>query len=113
MHVPDPSLPPLSEERVIIARLQRGDRAAAATLLPLDLTCVVAFFLAAAIVRAGALALRGRNFRLAAFLAVPVALFLFHALLTEFLPRFAVPALPLAWGAVTLALCGAHRDPGR
>ncbi len=32
MHVPDPSLPPLSEERVIIARLQRGDRAAAATL---------------------------------------------------------------------------------
>lgn len=83
------------------------------SLLPLDLTCVVAFFLAAAIVRAGALALRGRNFRLAAFLAVPVALFLFHALLTEFLPRFAVPALPLAWGAVTLALCGAHRDPGR
>ena len=46
-------------------------------------------------------------------IAVPVALFLFHALLTEFLPRFAVPALPLAWGAVTLALCGAHRDPGR
>ena len=32
MHVPDPSLPPLSEERAIIARLQRGDRAAAATL---------------------------------------------------------------------------------
>lgn len=32
MHVPDPSLPPLSEERVIIARLQRGDRAAVATL---------------------------------------------------------------------------------
>lgn len=32
MYVPDPSLPPLSEERAIIARLQRGDRAAAATL---------------------------------------------------------------------------------
>lgn len=82
-------------------------------LLPLDLSFVVALFLAGAIVRAGWLALRGRDVRLAAFVAGPVALFLFHALLTEFLPRFGVPALPLAWGAVALALCGVGRNPGR
>ncbi|MEO8197147.1 MAG: hypothetical protein ABI689_10530 [Thermoanaerobaculia bacterium] len=82
-------------------------------LLPLDLTFVLALLLAGAILRVGWLALRGRDWALAAFFIGPAALFLFHALFTEFLPRFLVPALPLAWGAVCMALCGAHLGPRR
>ena len=48
-------------------------------------------------------ALFRRDVLLAALLAAPAALFLFHALATEFLPRFAVPALPLAWAALVVA----------
>lgn len=82
-------------------------------LSPLDLTFVLALLLAGAILHVGWLALRGRDWALAVFFVVPAALFLFHALCTEFLPRFFVPALPLAWGAVAMALCGVRLGPHR
>ncbi|MEO7795219.1 MAG: hypothetical protein ABIV06_10635, partial [Thermoanaerobaculia bacterium] len=76
-------------------------------LLPLDLTFMVALLLAGAVLRVGWRAWRGPNLALAVFFVAPAALFLFHALLTEFLPRFLVPALPLGWGAVAVLLFGA------
>lgn len=75
-----------------------------AALVPVDLTFVFGMLLAGAFLTVGWIALRDRQAAPLALLAGPAALFLFHALLTEFLPRFAVPALPLLWAAVALAL---------
>ncbi|HSM13219.1 MAG TPA: hypothetical protein VLA66_04060, partial [Thermoanaerobaculia bacterium] len=49
---------------------------------------------------------RRRDPRPLALLALPLALFLFHAGATEFLPRFGVPSLPLVWAAGVAAVLG-------
>jgi hypothetical protein len=52
--------------------------------------------------------------RALALVAAPLALFFFHAAVTEFLTRFSVPGLPLAWAALVVALsqrkAPAHTD---
>ena len=73
-------------------------------LVPIDLALPLALLLAGAVVRVAWIARRDRRPAALALLAVPAALFLFHALLTEFLPRFGAPALPLVWAAVALAV---------
>jgi hypothetical protein len=75
-----------------------------AVLVPLDLTLACGLLLAAGILAVALRALRRRDVAALALAAVPLALFLFHATFTEYLPRFGVPALPLAWGALALAL---------
>ena len=75
-------------------------------LAPVDLTFGLGLASAAGVGLALALGVRRRAAPILALLAVPVALFIFHAALTEFLPRFAVPGLPLAWAACVVAVGG-------
>lgn len=75
-----------------------------AALVPLDLTLASGLFLALTLGSAWRRAQRERNAALLAVVAWPTALMLFHALATEFLPRFHVPSLPLLWGLAALLL---------
>ena len=78
---------------------------------PLDLTFLLGLALALGFVRRTLLAGRSRRPADLALVAAPLALFLFHALATEFLPRFGVPALPLVWAAALTAWPGAGSGP--
>lgn len=77
---------------------------------PLDgeLAFVVGLLLAAATIGILGSALARRDAEWTAFLLPSCALFALHALATEFLPRFALPALPIAWAAFAVALAGSE-----
>jgi hypothetical protein len=74
---------------------------------PLDLRSLLGLALAAALTFATATALARRSLAVVALLAPAWTGFAFHVAATEFLPRYSVPFLPLAWAAVALAF--AHR----
>jgi 4-amino-4-deoxy-L-arabinose transferase-like glycosyltransferase len=68
-----------------------------AWLEPVDLTFALGLLLAAVFAWRLLAALRSRRPVELALVATPLAFFLFHALATEFLPRFGLPLLPLVW----------------
>lgn len=68
--------------------------------------------LAAAICLATARALARGQWAALALLAPAWSVFAFHVGVSEFLPRFAVPLLPLAWAALALVLTAERRRPG-
>ena len=68
--------------------------------------------LAAAICLATARALALGQWAALALLAPAWSVFAFHAGVGEFLPRYAVPLLPLAWAALALVLTAERRRPG-
>jgi hypothetical protein len=78
-------------------------------LAPLDLGFALGLLLAGACLTLAWSGMRGRRPAAIALLVPVAALFLFHALATEFLPRFGVPALPLAWAALVAAIAGRPR----
>jgi len=73
---------------------------------PVDLGLAFGLLLAVAMAWVTGAAVARRDGRRLALLAPAWALFLFQVAATEFLPRYGVPLLPLAWGAVALALAG-------
>jgi hypothetical protein len=75
-----------------------------ALLAPLDLRFVLGVLPMAGVFLLAAAALRRRDGPAIALVAAPLALFVFHAALTEFLPRFSIPGLPLAWAALAVLL---------
>lgn len=74
-----------------------------AGLLPLDLAFLWGLLAGGAFLYVTLDAARRRAAATLVFLLPAWVLFLFHASATEFLPRYAVPLLPLAWGAIVLA----------
>jgi 4-amino-4-deoxy-L-arabinose transferase-like glycosyltransferase len=80
-------------------------------LAPVDLRFVLGLISAIAPVLLLVTGLFRRDARALALVAAPLALFSFHGALTEFLTRFSVPSLPLAWAALVVAL--SPRTPPR
>jgi 4-amino-4-deoxy-L-arabinose transferase-like glycosyltransferase len=106
---------PLDHLRATVAVAWRGlfaERGPAWT-LPLDRPLAGALGLALAAGNLLLLVRRGREPRVWALLAPALALFAFHALATEFLPRFGVPGLPLAWAGALLGYAGAGGGAAR
>jgi hypothetical protein len=105
---------PLDHLRATAAVAWRGLFAerSPAPLAPLDLTFALGLLLAGACLALAAAAARARHPEALALLVPAAALFAFHALATEFLPRFGVPALPLAWAALAVVL-GARGRAGK
>lgn len=102
---------PIDHARAAVAVSWRGlfaERSPPA-LAPLDLGFALGLLLAGGCLALAWAAARARRPEALALLAPAAALFLFHALATEFLPRFGVPALPLAWAALVAALAGRAR----
>jgi hypothetical protein len=73
---------------------------------PLDLRLLLGLLLAAGGVGVALPGLASRDARLLAFLAPAAALFLYHALVTDFPERAALPQLPIAWSALALVVGG-------
>ncbi len=84
-----------------------------ALLVPVDLTFGLGLLLAGAFAGVVSTAVRSRHVVPLALLAGPVALFLVHAVATEFLPRFGVPGLPLVWAALLATLSRARAPKER
>lgn len=78
---------------------------------PLDLRFALGLALAGALTLFAARALRRRDAARLAFVAPLVVLAAFHLAATEFLPRYAVPLLPIVWTAVAVELVGARLRP--
>lgn len=76
---------------------------------PFDLKFEIGLLLLAAIVLFAAQAFTRRSAPRLAWLLPSTIVFGFHALATEFLPRYAIPLLPCAWVAVAVLLLGAAR----
>jgi 4-amino-4-deoxy-L-arabinose transferase-like glycosyltransferase len=73
---------------------------------PFDLRLVIGLLFVATMIGVALPAARGHDPRLIALLVPVAALFLFHAFATEFLPRYALPLLPMAWSVLALVACG-------
>ncbi|HUP24094.1 MAG TPA: hypothetical protein VNB06_14280 [Thermoanaerobaculia bacterium] len=73
-------------------------------LAPVDLRFVLGLGSATGLVLLLVTGLLRHDARALALVAPPLALFFFHAAVTEFLTRFSVPGLPLAWAALAVAL---------
>jgi hypothetical protein len=96
---------PLDHARATLAVAWRGLFAERSPrwLAPYDLALPLGVALATAFLWVSFRAVRRRDAALLALLLPAVLLFAAHAFSTEFLPRFAVPALPVAWAAMVLA----------
>jgi hypothetical protein len=80
---------------------------------PLDLRLALGLAIGGALVLFVARALRRRDSARLAFVAPLVVLAVFHLAATEFLPRYAVPLLPIVWTAAAIELAGARRPAAR
>jgi 4-amino-4-deoxy-L-arabinose transferase-like glycosyltransferase len=80
--------------------------------LPFDLALPLGLLLAIGFVVVLGRAVAQRSGPQLALLLLPTLSFLFHTLVTEQLPRFHQPALPLAWAAVAALLFPREAPPG-
>lgn len=81
---------------------------------PFDFKFEIGLLVLAALVLFTTQALARRSAPRLAWLLPSAIVFCFHALGTEFLPRYAIPLLPCAWVAVAVLLFGAARaEPAR
>lgn len=82
-------------------------------LRPLDLGLALGLLLGVALLAFAVRAARDRDAVRLALVAPTLALFAAHALLTENLPRFTVPSLPIAWAVVVLGFGWPRRPASR